>query len=241
MKVVTFNNYDEMSRKTADFIVDFVNRKPDALLCFPAGHTSLGTFKYLAEYAGKGQVDFSKCKFVGLDEWLGLDKEDESNCRSFMYKNLFTPLGIYSSNIEFFDTDAENLELECKRMDQYIFESGPVDLMLLGAGMNGHLGLNEPGVSFDLYSHVVELDPVTKTVGQKYFNRPVKLEKGITLGLKHVLQSRAVILQVSEKKKAEIVKKIVEGPVTSEVPASILRMHNEAFLFIDAEAASLLG
>lgn len=240
MKINIYSNYDELSRKTADFIADFVNKKPDAVLCFPAGHTSLDTFKHLVEYADKGQVDFSRCKFAGLDEWLGLDKNDESNCRSFMYKNLFNPLNISESNIVFFDTDAENLELECKRIDNFIFQNGPIDLMLLGVGMNGHLGFNEPGVSPDLYSHVVELDPVTKTVGQKYFDRPVKLEKGITLGLKHVMESKTVILQASGKNKAEIIKKAIEGEVTVDIPASILKTHTNSYIFLDSDAASML-
>ncbi len=241
MKIVTFTDYNELSRRTAEIITDFVNRKPDALLCFPAGHTSLGTFRFLAEYSCKGLADFGKCRFVGLDEWLGLDKDDNSNCRSFMDKNLFIPLGINAARIAFFDAGAKNLELECARIDRYIFDNGPIDLMLLGVGMNGHLGLNEPGASPELYSHVAELDPVTKAVGQKYFDRPVKLEKGITLGLKHIMQSWTVILQASERKKAEIVQNIIEGPVIPEVPASILRLHSDAYLFIDEDAASLLG
>ena len=240
MKIVTLTDYSEMSEKTADFILDFVHKKPDALLCFPAGHTSLGTFRLLADYSRKGLADFSKCRFVGLDEWLGLDKDDENNCRSFMYHHLFIPLEIDPARIEFFDVAAENLELECRRIDEYIFKNGPVDLMLLGIGMNGHLGLNEPGTSPELYSHVTELDTVTKTVGQKYFDRPVKLERGITLGLKHIMQSRTVILQASERKKAGIVKKAIEGPITPDIPASVLRRHSNAFMFMDQEAAALL-
>ncbi len=240
MEIVQCKDYDELSIRTADFVAEFIKKKPDALLCFPAGHTSLGTFQYLAEYAAAGKIDFGRCKFVGLDEWLGLDKYNENNCRSFMYKHLFRPLKIEEDNIAFFDIEAENMEMECKRIDAYIARHVSIDLMILGIGMNGHLGLNEPGVSFELYSHVVDLNPVTQTVGQKYFDSPVKLEKGISLGLRHVMETGVVILQASGKKKAQIIKKAVEGPVTTELPASILKQKRRAFLFIDREAASLI-
>lgn len=240
MKILTFSDYDEASRKTAEFIVDFVNNKPDALLSFPAGHTSLGTFKYLAGYAAQGKADFNRCTFVGLDEWVGLGKNDEGSCEGFMYKNLFKPLNINPKNIVFFDANADDLGQECQRMDSFIRKNEAIDLMLLGAGMNGHLGLNEPGISPDLHSHVTELDPLTKVVGQKYFEKPVKLEKGITLGLKTIMETRTVVLQITGSNKAEIARKIVNGGITTDVPASILKNHSNAYLFLDSDAASLL-
>lgn len=239
MNIVTFKDNEELSRKTAEFIADFVNKKPDALLCFPAGHTSLGTFKDLVKFSQEGRINFDRCSFVGLDEWAGLE-DGEPNCRDFMYTNLFNDLKLNPNQIVFFDGNSADLEAECKSIDIFIMENGPVDLMLLGVGMNGHLGLNEPGVSHDNYSFVVELDSVTKSIGQKYFDKPMKLEKGITLGLKHIMEAKTVVLQVSGNKKAEIVKKLIEGEVSMEVPASILKIHSGASIFMDRDAASML-
>jgi len=240
MKINIYGSYDEMSRKTAEFIAEFVSKKPDSLLCFPAGHTPAGAFEYLVEFSRKCLVSFDRCRFVGLDEWVGLGREDQGSCTHFMYTMLFEPLAIDPDRICFFNARSGDLQSECEMVDKYITENGPIDLMMVGLGMNGHIALNEPGISFDLYSHVVNLDPVTKTVAQKYFNGRKTLDKGITLGLKHLLEAGTVILSASGANKAEIVEKVVTGKVTNAVPASIIQKHRDAYLLLDREAASLL-
>lgn len=240
MKVIICNDYDDLSKKTAGFIADFINEKPDALFCPTAGDTPAGTYKNLVELSNQGKVDFDGIKFVGLDEWVGMNEKEKGGCKNFVYENLFKPLNINSSNIKFFDACSDNLDGECKKIDNYINENGLIDLMFLGLGMNGHVGLNEPGVDFDSYSHVIKLDPTTKKVCQKYFKEKINLEKGITLGIRHFMESKCVILIASGAKKAEIVKKVVEGNITNEVPASILQLHNNCYLFLDSEAASML-
>ena len=240
MNINIFDSYNEMSRGTAEFVQDFVGVKPESILCFPAGDTATGTFRFLEDADKKCRNDFKSCIFVGLDEWVGMGKEDEGGCKYFMYKNLFEPLAIEEKKIVFFDACAKDLSEECKHVDSFLASNGPVDLMLAGIGMNGHIGLNEPGVSFELYSHVIELSPITKNVAQKYFSSERKLEKGITLGMKHVMQARTVILIASGANKAEIVKKAVEGEITNQVPASILQKHPNCHVFLDNAAASRL-
>lgn len=240
MEIRIFNDYDELSRETAKFISEYIKRKDDSLLCFPAGDSPAGTFRYLIEAAREGTVDFDNVRFVGLDEWVGLSRKDEGSCTNFMFDNLFVPLHIDPSRIQFFDACAADLSAECGRIDRYIFNQGAINLMLVGVGMNGHIGLNEPGVSPELYSHLVDLDPVTKTVGQKYFKRPTPLEKGITLGMKHLMEADMAILIVSGSKKAEIAKKLVEIDPSPAVPASLVKNHKNAYLFLDKAAAALL-
>ncbi|HHW47586.1 MAG TPA: glucosamine-6-phosphate deaminase [Clostridiaceae bacterium] len=240
MDINIFKDYDELSRKTADFISNFVNNNPKALLCFPAGDSPLGTFKKLVEYSNEGIVSFKYCRFVGLDEWVGMEKNNEGSCKYFIYKNLFEPLCIDETNICFFDACSKDLISECKRIDKYILNNGGIDLMLLGVGMNGHIGLNEPGVSFKSYSHVTELDDITVKVAQKYFKEKKMIKKGITLGIKHVMDAKTVVLLANGIKKADIVKKLAKGEVTNKIPASILQMHKNSYLFLDKEAASLL-
>jgi 6-phosphogluconolactonase/glucosamine-6-phosphate isomerase/deaminase len=125
-------------------------------------------------------------------------------------------------------------------MDAVIREKGGIDLMIVGIGMNGHIGFNEPGVSFDNYSHVIDLDETTLTVGQKYFKSKVNLQKGITLGLKHLLESKKVLLLANGKKKAEVIRRTAEENLTNTFPASIMQKHEHGIVMIDAEAASLL-
>ncbi len=112
--------------------------------------------------------------------------------------------------------------------------------MIVGVGMNGHIGFNEPGVSFDNYSHVINLDETTQSVGQKYFDRPVALKQGITLGLKHLLESKKALMIANGSKKAGIIKKALEEEISNSVPASIIRKHSNGVVMIDEEAASLL-
>ncbi|MES1219892.1 MAG: 6-phosphogluconolactonase, partial [Bacteroidota bacterium] len=132
------------------------------------------------------------------------------------------------------------LAQECKKMDEVIFEKGGIDLMIVGVGMNGHIGFNEPGVSFDNYSHVIDLDEMTITVGQKYFKGPVVLKQGITVGLKHLMQSKRVFMMANGAKKAEVIKTALEGEISNSFPASIMRTHPQGYVIIDEDAASLL-
>lgn len=230
-----------MSKAAADFVVDFVQHKPNALLCFPSGESPTGILHYLIHYAQTGQVDFTQCTFVGLDEWVGMDASNEGSCRHYMQQHLFRPLNIKPENIVFFNAKAPDLEEECKRIDAYILKHGPLDIMMVGVGMNGHIGLNEPSVSFDLYAHHMALDDVTKTVGQKYFKEPTDLQEGITLGLKHLQEAQVAILIAAGTKKAAIVAQALEGEVTNQVPASIMQTHVNSFAFLDRAAATELS
>lgn len=237
MTTIVCKNYEELSVRTASLIVDAVTEKPDALLCFPAGETPLGTFAELIKLHESGRIDFASCKIVGLDEWVGLGAMQHENCHSFLRSHLFDRINVRSENMCFFDGEARDLAHECALSDAFITANGRIDVMLLGVGMNGHLGLNEPGTPLDTRSHIVDLDETTKKVGQKYFSAPVHLEKGITLGLKNILESKTVIVQVSGKKKAPLVRHLLETGVTAEFPASVIKQHPNAFLLTDLEAS----
>lgn len=240
MKQIIYKNYNELSMKTAEQIAAIITMKPDALLCFPAGETSVGTFKHLIELNKKGKVSFKNCKIVGLDEWANVGAMKNENCFSFLKKHFFDHIDYSPENLCFFDGESSDLKKECIKTDAFIKKNGPIDMVLLGAGMNGHLGLNEPGTSFDLYSHIVNLDETTKTVGQKYFTGKVDLTKGITLGLKYIMEAGTVILQLNGSRKAEVVRRLAESEITPSFPASALKAHSNSFLLLDKEAAKFL-
>ncbi len=240
MIINVYKDYNEISQKTSEFIVEYVKQKPEAIICFAGGTTPLRTYSLLVDYANRGEIDFSSCSFIGLDEWVGLDRHDDGSCQETMYNTLFSPLNIKESNIFFFDAKSVNLEDECRKIDEIISSKGGIDLMLLGIGVNGHLGFNEPGVQFDLSTHVIELDETTKVVGQKYFKVETELTKGITLGIKQVLNSDTVILMANGDKKADAVKAMVEGEVTNQMPASALQKHDNCYVMLDKEAAAQL-
>lgn len=240
MELRTKANYDELSAATADLIARQIQHKPDSLLCFPSGDTPTGTFTILVNHSKEGKISFSQCHFIGLDEWVGMDRNDKGSCQYYMYTQFFEPAKIPPSRITFFDAKATDLLSECKRVDQMIFDRGPLDLVIVGVGLNGHIGLNEPGTAFDTYCHISQLEETTKKVGQKYFSASTPLKSGITVGLKHIIEARCVVVIASGEKKAGIIKKIITGPVTEQVPGSILQHHQNAVFVLDEAAASQL-
>lgn len=240
MKQIIYNDYDELSVKTAEMIAGIISKKTDALLCFPAGETSVGTFKHLIELNKKGEISFKRCKIVGLDEWANIGEMKSENCFSFLKKHLFDRIDYSPENLCFFDGESSDLAQECKKTDYFIKENGPIDMILLGAGMNGHLGLNEPGTSFDFYSHIVTLDETTKVVGQKYFSEKAKLTSGITLGLKYIMEAKMVILQMNGVRKAEVARRLIDSEISPDFPASILKSHRNSFLLLDKDSSKYL-
>jgi glucosamine-6-phosphate isomerase len=185
-------------------------------------------------------IDLSNVTFIGLDEWVGIPPDNEGSCHYFFQHELFQYLSLSKQQIYLFNGLTTELEQECSKMNTTILEKGGIDLMVVGIGMNGHIGFNEPGVSFDNYAHIIDLDATTTAVGQKYFKSATSLQKGITLGLKHLSEAKEVLLIANGLKKADIIKKTVEGEVTNLVPASIMQTHANGFIMIDKEAASLL-
>lgn len=237
MKVQILKDYNEMSRAAAETIIKQVNNKPDSLICLAGGSTPIGTLKLLVEAAQAGEVDFHRADFVGLDEWVGLDKTEAGSCFETLSTHFFSPLQIDQSQIHFFNAKRSDLTAEITRIDQFIFSRDSIDIMLLGLGLNAHLGFNEPGVSFDNDSHVIDLDQVTATVGQKYFTEQKTLTQGITLGIRHIMNAKTVILIANGTHKAEAVYNMVKGDVTNQVPASILQRHANCYVFLDQTAA----
>ena len=240
MQLKIYSDYNELSAHAADEIIELVKRKPDSVLCLAAGDTPRLTYEMVAKKAGSEKVNFSKVTFIGLDEWVGIPPENEGSCHYFLYNNLFTPLQIPGKQIHLFNALTDDLAAACKKMDTTVSQAGGIDLMLVGIGMNGHIGFNEPGVSFELYSHVIDLDENTQKVGQKYFREAMQLRKGITLGLQHFLEAGIAILIANGTKKSGVIQKAVNGLITNELPASIIQQHRNGLVMVDEEAASLI-
>jgi len=241
MLLKIYKDYNELSVRAADEIIELVKRKPDAVLCLAAGDTPRLTYAQVAQKAGSEQVDFSSVTFIGLDEWVGIAPENQGSCHYFLYQHLFIPLQVTEKQVHLFNALSTDLAAECSKMDDLIQKLGGIDLMLVGIGMNGHIGFNEPGVSLDLYAHVIDLDANTQLVGQKYFSETVSLLQGITLGLKHFLEAGKAIIIANGTKKASVIQKAVQEPVTNQMPASIIQRHSNGWVMMDEEAASLIA
>lgn len=241
MQLIIFKDYNALSQQAAEEIIALVKRKPDAVLCMASGSTPLLTCELLVQKAKAEDIDFSSCTFIGLDEWVGIPPGNEGSCAFFFRKHVLKHLNFSPSRIHLFNALSENLLRECAAMDSVIFENGGIDLMLVGVGMNGHIGFNEPGISFDLYSHIARLDETTTSVGQKYFKEAARLHQGITLGLKHLLESKKVLLLANGNKKAAVMQKALEGEITNALPASVIRQHTNSIVMLDEEAAVMLA
>ena len=237
MTIHKYFDYEELSAETAKIIIDVLNKKPDALICIASGDTPLGVCKFLSKSDPK---IFEKCTFVGLDEWVGMDENDEGSCKFGIYEYLLKPLHIPTERIKYFDAKAADLEAECKKINEFIAARGGLDVMLVGVGMNGHIALNEPNTSFETYAHVSDLEEITISVGQKYFKKPTILTQGITLGLKHLQKAKLPILIANGAKKSSVIKKALTEEITEAFPASIFQKIPYSLVVLDQEAAQLL-
>lgn len=234
-----FADSAQASRYCADTLAAIIKRKPNAFICLAAGHTSLEFFAMLIEDNKKGKIDFSRVRVAGLDEWVGLSGEDDGSCESFARRNIYGRINVREENIRLFNGKARDLLQECRDIDRFIESGGGIDYMLLGLGMNGHLALNEPGADSGSMSHIMPLDSVTRRVAVKYFDEMPEISRGITLGMKNILDSRRIQLLITGKRKREIVKRIFDSEVTNMLPATLLFSHSNAEFILDAQAAGL--
>ncbi len=235
MKVLSYPDYETLSRAVADRITETIRRKPDALICIASGHTPVGVFRILAEDINSKKLDVHRVTFVSLDEWLGIDPADDGSCISMLRRDFFDHVDLRKEQIELFNIHADP-ETECARINQLIARHGGLDVMLVGIGLNGHIGMNEPGTPFDTYAHVSDLAEETKTSGQKYFSKPTILSKGITLGLRHFSECKLPIVMANGSKKAPIISKVLSSKASENIPATIVHIIPQALVMIDSEA-----
>lgn len=238
MQLQTFQNPEQLATHTAKYIIDLVKNKPNATLILTSGDTPVLTYKKIVELAEA--ACFEQVTVIGLDEWVGIPASSEGSCRYIVEENLLKPLGINPAQYTFFDSMTTDLESECKRVDDLLFSKGGADLIIVGVGVNGHIGLNEPGYSFDNYCHVTELAEVTISIGQKYFKENTPLTQGITIGLKHLLEAKTAILIATGERKAEVMKQTFDQEPSTELPSTVFKLHSNAYVWLDDAAAQLL-
>lgn len=240
MQIFVRDTYAELSALAASHMMEILSDNPAPLVCVASGDSPAGLYKALVEQKNAGKLHLGHWDFLGLDEWLGMNGNDEGSCRYHLNHQFFGPLQIEPDKIFFFDGRAIDPQQECNRTEAFIKQKAGIDITVLGLGMNGHIGMNEPGTSINSRTHIAELEAGTVAVGQKYFKTATVLSGGLTLGIATIMDSQHVFLIVSGTKKAAIVKKILEEPVSEALPATILRHHKGARIYLDKEAAALL-
>lgn len=228
MKFITVKSYEELSRITANIIASQVILKPNSVLGLATGSSPIGTYKKLAEYCKNGDVDFLEVTSVNLDEYVGLDKNSDQSYRYFMDNNLFSHININYENTYVPNGCASDLDKEGERYDKIIDDLGGIDVQLLGIGLDGHIGFDEPDDKFIKQTHVVELDESTIEANSRFFeSREDVPKKAITMGILPIMRAKKVVLIANGQSKKEILQKAFYGPVTPMIPASVLQLHND--------------
>ena len=240
MKIIRTKDYADMSRKAANIISAQVIMKPDCVLGLATGGTPVGTYEKLVERYNEGDLDFSEVTSVNLDEYRGLPKDHPESYWSFMHRNLFDHVNIDPAHINLPDGTNLDAEAECKRYDEVIRSVGGVDLQLLGIGHDGHIGFNEPADEFTDEAFKVKLTDSTIAANSQYFTDIAMPHYAITMGIGSIMRAKKIVLIATGESKAEAIKATVEGEVTPHCPASILQQHDDATIFLDEAAASLL-
>lgn len=226
MNYIKVDTYDALSEKAASIIGAQVIMKPNCVLGLATGSSPLGTYARLAEKNKTGELDFSRVTSVNLDEYVGLDGTHDQSYRYFMDNNLFCKINIDKSNTYVPNGCASDLKAEGKAYDEFIEKLGGIDLQLLGIGLDGHIGFNEPDDFFTKETHEVTLDASTIEANARFFASKSDVPtKAITMGMMSIMQAKKILLIANGAKKKEIVEKAFFGPITPRVPASILQLH----------------
>lgn len=242
MKIIKCKDYAEMSLKAAELFAAQILLKPNCVLGLATGSTPIGTYQKLVEWYQSGRLDFSQVKTVNLDEYVGLDGNNDQSYRYFMNHNLFDHVNIDKANTNVPNGLAADLAAEGERYEELIRSLGGIDMQLLGIGNNGHIGFNEPHDSFDGITHEVQLTESTIQANARFFASMDEVpKKAISMGTGTIMKAKKVVLVANGEKKAQCIYDTCYGPITPQVPASVLQMHPDCTIIVDEAAYSLIA
>ena len=226
MKFIVCENYEEMSKKAAEIMADVIKNKPDCVIGLATGSTPTGTYQELIKMNKSGEISFNNVVSYNLDEYYPISPDNDQSYRYFMNNNLFKHININLENTFVPNGCAEDLEAESKAYDQRIKEYGGIDLQLLGIGLDGHIGFNEPDEFFVKDTHIVDLDESTIKANSRFFESEADVpRKAVTMGMVSIMQAKKILLVANGANKKEILEKAFFGPITPKIPASILQLH----------------
>lgn len=232
MNRLQYPDYEALSSAAARHIFDMVGKKPDSTICLATGSTPARTYEILAELCKNVPAHFAHARIVKLDEWGGVTQNHPSSCEYYLRKYFIEPLRIPDEHFISFRADASDKEAECRRISSILDSIKPMDICVLGVGINGHLGFNEPAAYLRAHAHVAQLTEQTRLHTMIRENE-VKPSFGYTLGMADLLQSRKVLMLVSGTHKANQLQKLLSGEIETSFPASFLWLHPDTDLYSD--------
>ena len=239
MDIIRARDYEDMSLKAAGIVADLIRKKPDAVLGLATGSSPIGLYKALIDMYQRGELDMSGVTTANLDEYVGLSPENEQSYRYFMDHYLFDHVNIDKARTFVPDGMAEDADAECRRYEALLSKIGERDLQLLGLGLDGHIGFNEPSEAFSDVTCCVELDQSTIEANKRFFSSAEEVPgKAYTMGIGTIMRAKKILMVVNGEAKADILEKVIRGPVCPGVPASILRFHRDVTIVADEAALS---
>ncbi len=241
MRIKTIDNYNELSEQAADIVAIQVQNKKNTVLGLPTGSTPLGMYACLVKMYKKNEIDFKNVITFNLDEYIGLPPDHPQSYNYYMHSNFFNHVNVKKSNIHIPHCKDQDPNLICREYEQNIKRAGGIDLQILGIGTNGHIGFNEPDEYLYTETHLVKLTEETIEANSRFFKSRDKVPlQAVTMGVGSIMGAAKIILLASGESKAEAVKEMLSGKVTTRVPASFLQLHRDVTVLVDIEAASLL-
>ncbi|MGO4693275.1 glucosamine-6-phosphate deaminase [Paenibacillus sp. 2TAB26] len=241
MEMIIFDTQQELDAYAAELFVGIVKEKPDAVLGLATGSTPIGIYDKIVEMHKQNNVSFKDVTTFNLDEYVGIKPDNDQSYAYYMKQHLFSHIDIPENQIHLPNGMASDVELESNAYDAML-EARPVDIQLLGLGHNGHIGFNEPDVNLSGGTHVVKLKEETREANARFFDSMDEVpEYAITMGVGSILKANTIVLAVRGADKAEIVKEALTGPITTNVPASLLQTHARVIVLLDREAGRMLS
>lgn len=241
VNIIVVRDYSELSKKAAGMVVAQIVSKPDSVIGFATGSTPLGMYREIVRLNAELNISFSGVITFNLDEYIGLFKDNENSYYRYMMENLFSHIDIKKENIHIPDGNASDIDAECRKYENEIYTAGGIDLQILGIGKNGHIGFNEPDLYFEATTHRVKLDEDTIQANSRFFaDIDAVPSYAISMGIKTIMKAKKILLLANGGEKAEALYKAINGPITPDVPASILQVHQNVDIIVDEAANHIL-
>ncbi len=227
MDIIGSHNYEAMSKQAAEYVIERVKQDPSLKLGLATGGTPKKMYEYLVEDYRQNGTSYENVKCYNLDEYVGVSRDNSNSYYHYMKENLYQHINIKKENTFIPNGMAKDLVQECRVYGEKLIQSGGIDLQILGIGENGHIGFNEPSTPFNTPTHIVQLDYTTRKANSRYFPSLEEVPThAITMGLQTIMKSEEILLLISGEKKAEAFRRLTEGKMTPDFPASILQAHS---------------
>ena len=242
MRVRVFASAAALARALAGHVAGALAAYPGLVLGLPTGRTPVPLYRELVRLHQAGRANFSRASTFNLDEFCGLGPDDPRSYRAFMQRHLFGHVNVAPQRVQFLNGAAGDVELECRRYERAIERAGGIDLQILGLGMNGHIGFNEPARALAARTHATRLTPATRRANAALFNNRVSAvpREALSMGMATILHATRIVLLATGATKARCVQRMIEGPVTPRLPGSFLQLHRCAEIWLDRAAAARL-